>query len=99
MNEFVEFCLAAGCTPRQILNRVNTELHRQQNKGNVGGQFNPNEYIEEFADVRLCVEIMRAHGNINEDVACNAKLLILGTRDFEADPYGVLWRPGRSMGY
>ena len=94
LRETVELALALGAFKHEILKSVCDELARQP-EVKVPYRPNMNEIGEELADTGMLHDVIAGHLGIDIEAEKDKKLVTLNERDWEADRYGVLWRPGR----
>lgn len=92
LQEVVELCLACGATPTEMFDRLGWEITRQSKRAIETTDL---AVAMELADViALCVVL---DGYLGEQVDLKAlvgRLADSGPR--EADPDGVLWKPGQA---
>lgn len=94
LRELVELALAMGAYKHEIVKSVYDELARQPE---VKTPYWPNfnEIGEEMADVGMLYDVIAGYLDIDTDAEKDKKLMVLDQRNWVADRYGVLWRPGR----
>ena len=99
LHEVVELCIASGATVEQIMNAVDMEVKKAQERDelpmHVNESYGPSwrTMHDEVADVGITFQIYQNYTNIDDEEQAILKLPVLRTRDWVADELGVLWRP------
>jgi nucleoside 2-deoxyribosyltransferase len=91
LREVVELCVAAGADSNEIMQGVQAEIRKAQERGERADQ---NAVPIEWADCAICLKVFAHYAKINQHQVMREKLDVLWDRKWSASQGGALYRPG-----